>query len=176
VKKPSAKKSLPIKGEPELTPRQRRFVAEYLLDLNATAAARRAGYSAKNADKIGPALLGKTRVAAAIQTAKQARSARTELSADYVVRRLMAEAELQGPGASHAARVRSLELLGKHVGMFPDRHEHRHGGDPANPAPIPHQHHNERELSDEERERRIREILARANARAAAPHDDGGAS
>ena len=50
-----------------LTDKQQRFVAEYLIDLNATQAAIRAGYSAKNADKIGSQLLGKTRVAEAIQ-------------------------------------------------------------------------------------------------------------
>lgn len=49
-----------------LTAKQQRFVEEYLVDLNATQAAIRAGYSAKNADKIGPELLGKTRVAEAI--------------------------------------------------------------------------------------------------------------
>ena len=49
-----------------LTPKQKRFVAEYLVDLNATAAAKRAGYSAKTADRIGPELLGKTCVSQAI--------------------------------------------------------------------------------------------------------------
>jgi len=42
---------------PKLTPKQQLFVKEYLTDLNATAAAKRAGYSEKNADKIGPELL-----------------------------------------------------------------------------------------------------------------------
>jgi phage terminase small subunit len=44
-----------------LPPRQRRFVEEYLIDLNATEASIRAGYSRRNANKIGPELLGKTR-------------------------------------------------------------------------------------------------------------------
>ena len=43
----------------KLTPKQELFVQEYLIDLNATQAAIRAGYSVKNADKIGPELLGK---------------------------------------------------------------------------------------------------------------------
>ena len=47
------------KKERGLTPKQRRFVEEYLIDLNATAAAQRAGYSEKTADRIGPDLLGK---------------------------------------------------------------------------------------------------------------------
>jgi phage terminase small subunit len=68
-----------------LTAKQRQFVAEYLIDLNATQAAIRAGYSARNADKIGPELLGKTRVAEALSSAMQARSARTEITADRVL-------------------------------------------------------------------------------------------
>lgn len=51
---------------PKLTEKQKRFVQEYLVDLNATAAAKRAGYSAKTADRIGPELLGKTCVSEAI--------------------------------------------------------------------------------------------------------------
>jgi hypothetical protein len=73
-----------------MTPMQRAFVLEYLLDLNATQAAIRAGYSEKNADKIGPELLGKTRVAAAIEAAMAQRAKRTEINADYVLKRLVA--------------------------------------------------------------------------------------
>lgn len=51
---------------PKLTPKQEKFVEEYLVDLNATAAARRAGYSEKNADKIGPRLVGESRIRDAI--------------------------------------------------------------------------------------------------------------
>lgn len=69
-----------------LTPKQKRFVAEYLIDLNATAAARRAGYSAKTADRIGPELLGKTCVSEAIQQAIQEREKRTEITQDMVLR------------------------------------------------------------------------------------------
>jgi len=68
-----------------LTRRQAIFVREYLADLNATQAAIRAGYSAKNADKIGPELLGKTRVKAAIKAAMDARAARLDVKADRVV-------------------------------------------------------------------------------------------
>lgn len=71
-----------------LTPKQKRFVAEYLIDLNATAAARRAGYSAKTADRIGPELLGKTCVSEAIQQAIQEREKRTEITQDKVIQEL----------------------------------------------------------------------------------------
>jgi phage terminase small subunit len=50
-----------------MTPRQIRFVEEYSLDCNATQAARRSGYSERNAGKIGPRLTHKPHVAAAIQ-------------------------------------------------------------------------------------------------------------
>ena len=71
-----------------LTAQQRRFVAEYLKDANATQAAIRAGYSKRNADKIGPELLGKTRVAQAIAQQQKASIARTLGSADEVLEQM----------------------------------------------------------------------------------------
>lgn len=71
-----------------MTPKQARFVEEYLIDLNATQACIRAGYSAKTADKIGPELLGKTSVAEAIQKAKERRSERTGITQDMVLNEL----------------------------------------------------------------------------------------
>lgn len=71
-----------------LTERQARFVAEYLVDLNATQAAIRAGYSEKNAGKIGPELLGKTRISEAIREAMKRREQRTEITQDRVLQEL----------------------------------------------------------------------------------------
>jgi len=80
-------------GRPsKLTSKQARFVDEYLIDLNATQAAIRAGYSERTADKIGSQLLGKTGVAAAIAAAKQKRADRTEIDADWVLKRLARDA------------------------------------------------------------------------------------
>lgn len=76
--------------ERKLTPKQKRFVEEYLIDLNATQAAIRAGYSKKNADKIGSELLGKTRVSKEIQKAMQRRSERTEITQDDVIQEFAA--------------------------------------------------------------------------------------
>jgi phage terminase small subunit len=72
----------------QLTARQERFVDEYMRDLNATQAAVRAGYSAKNADKIGHQLLGKSRVSAAVQQHKKERAARAALKAEDVLAEL----------------------------------------------------------------------------------------
>lgn len=105
----------------QLTPKQLRFVEEYLVDLNASAAALRAGYSKRTAGQMGYELLNKPEIAAAIATAQAARSARTAITADWVLERLAHEAQLTGEGASHSARVKALELLGKHQALFVDR-------------------------------------------------------
>jgi phage terminase small subunit len=72
-----------------LTARQQRFVAEYLVDLNATAASVRAGYSAKTAPQQGPRLLQHPTVAKEISAALERRSARLEIKADDVLRELL---------------------------------------------------------------------------------------
>lgn len=147
----------------KLTPKQRRFVAEYLLDLNATQAAIRAGYSEKTASRIGSELLGKTCISNAIENAQLARSTRTEVTADRVVKELARIAFVDtrqifawGPGGvtlrpsdelsdDEAAivaevsettsesggnikvkrfdKLKALELLGKHLGMYVDKRE-----------------------------------------------------
>lgn len=69
----------------ELTDRQRRFVDEYLLDLNATQAAIRSGYSAKTASSQGERLLRNVEVARAVAAAMEERSVRTRLNQDRVL-------------------------------------------------------------------------------------------
>lgn len=76
-----------------LNAKQQRFVDEYLVDLNATQAAIRAGYSERTANEQGARLLAHVSVAAAIASAISARSERTKVSADWVLRRLEMEAE-----------------------------------------------------------------------------------
>ncbi len=132
----------------KLTPKQRRFVEEYLIDLNATRAAVRAGYSEKTARQIGSENLSKPAIQEAITRAKRDRSEATKIDAEWVLhqavelhRRCMQEVK----PALHpktrkqmkdeegnllfvfnaAAANRSLELVGKHVdiGAFKDRLE-----------------------------------------------------
>lgn len=71
-----------------LTDKQRRFVEEYLVDLNATQAAIRAGYSERTAYRTGADNLRKPQIAAAIADAQAARSQRTQVEADQVVKEL----------------------------------------------------------------------------------------
>ena len=108
----------------KLTPKQQRFVDEYLIDLNATQAAIRAGYSPKTAEQQGFQLLKKTSVSEAIEQAQQERQKRTLVTQDDVIRGLLTEAEWQGEGSSHGARVSAWAHLGKHLNMFTDKIDH----------------------------------------------------
>lgn len=71
-----------------LTKKQQRFCEEYLLDLNATQAAIRAGYSEKTANEQGSRLLANVSVVKFIQSAIEKRTERTEINTDYVLNRL----------------------------------------------------------------------------------------
>ena len=131
-----------------LTPKQQRFVEEYLTDLNATQAAIRAGYSAKTAEVIGYENLRKPQVADAIKAAQSERSQRTEITADYVLSTILETVErckqaapvldktgkqimVETEGGELApaytfdskAVLRGCELLGKHLALFTDKHE-----------------------------------------------------
>lgn len=128
-----------------LTPRQRRFVDEYLIDLNGTQAAIRAGYSQKTARQIGQKLLTKVDIQQAISAAQAAQQERTELTADEVIRdlrevrdvclgrksvKVVEVVKFEGEATPHevdslvfdpAGANKALELLGKHIGMFGDK-------------------------------------------------------
>lgn len=71
-----------------LTPKQQRFVAEYLIDLNATQAAIRAGYSAKTANEQGARLLANVSVRHGLTDAMRARERRTNITQDRVLSEL----------------------------------------------------------------------------------------
>lgn len=83
-----------MSAEPEkpedLTDKQAAFVAEYLIDLNATQAAIRAGYSANTAEAQGSRLLSNVKVAEAVRSALDARARRTEITADRVLEQFWA--------------------------------------------------------------------------------------
>lgn len=72
-----------------LTDKQEMFCREYLVDLNATQAAIRAGYSDKTANRIAAQLLSKLDIGKRIQELKSERGERLEVDADYVLKRLV---------------------------------------------------------------------------------------
>lgn len=71
-----------------LTAKQQRFVQEYMVDLNATQAAIRAGYSKKTAGQVGFENLRKPEIQKAIEAGQKARSKRTGITADAVLTEL----------------------------------------------------------------------------------------
>ena len=114
----------------ELNANQRLFAEEYCVDLNATKAAIRAGYSLKTSSRIGPELLGKPWIAEAIQVALEKRSKRVQRTADDVMKDLMlvrADA-MQDNGAGQMvdrpSAIKTMELEGRHLAMFTDKVAH----------------------------------------------------
>lgn len=105
-----------------LSVKMERFVEEYLIDGNATAAVLRAGYKTNNPTKIATELTRHPLVKEKIKQATDDRRERMELSADYVITKLIDIVEKQEQGNPNAA-LRGLELLGKHLGLYRDKQE-----------------------------------------------------
>jgi phage terminase small subunit len=106
----------------ELTRKQQAFVNEYLVDLNATKAAERAGYSAKTAYSIGQENLKKPAIAQAVESAMEERAERTQITQDYVLSGIKAVVEATRKEKPDTA-LKGYELLGKHLKLFTDKHE-----------------------------------------------------
>lgn len=109
-----------------LSRKHKRFVEEYLKDLNATQAAIRAGYSPASAHVTSNRLYQRPEVAEAIRAAQAERSARTHIDQDWVLDQLKANVERcmsDGPERNAPAANQALQLLGKHLGMFVDKSE-----------------------------------------------------
>ncbi len=158
-----------------LNAKQARFVEEYLIDLNATQAAIRAGYSEKGAEVQGHRMLSNVKIAAAVAEAQACRADRTEITVDRVLRELsrvgmsdvrklftadgalrsiqdldddtaaaLASVEVvtkrlpgngdDPPEVEYVHKMKfwdknsALEKIGKHLGMFIERHEHTGAG------------------------------------------------
>jgi phage terminase small subunit len=118
-----------------LNERQTRFAEEYAVDFNATQAAIRAGYSEKTAGASGWELLKKPEIQQRIEFAKAEQSKRTAIDADWVLQRLVQNADramqleavtdAQGnPTGEYtyqgSVANKALELIGRRVGFFPE--------------------------------------------------------
>lgn len=116
--------------------KQALFVKEYLVDLNATQAAIRAGYSKKTAGQIGDENLKKPQIAQAIAEASKERTKKVDITVDYVLTTIKntiercAQAEpvydRQGVATGEyqfdsGAVLKGTELLGKYLKLFTDK-------------------------------------------------------
>jgi len=105
-------------SENVLNDKQQAFVREYVVDLNGTQAAIRAGYSPKTADVQAAQLLAKFKVREAVDAELARIATKTETEAEWVRRRLKEEADDFTEFASHSARIKALELIGRINGVF----------------------------------------------------------
>jgi len=136
---------VPVKQR-ELTPKQDMFVREYLVDLNATQAAIRAGYSAKTANEQASRLLANVNIASAVQAGMDKRAADVDLNATYVLKGIMRvidrceqaepvydkDGEPTGEYTFQAGpALKGYELLGKHLKLFTEKIELDVGGELA---------------------------------------------
>jgi phage terminase small subunit len=107
-----------------LTAKQERFVAEYLIDSNATRSALAAGYSEHTAARLGSQLLATPKVKAALTAGRRRLAAKLELTAERVladIERISAKAER---AKKYGEALKGKELLGKHLKLFTEKHEH----------------------------------------------------
>jgi phage terminase small subunit len=104
-----------------LTPKQERFVTEYLVDLNATRAAIRADYSPKTAQACHSNILAKPKVAAAIRQAMAERARKIGRTALDVLKDIQEVTREAREAGDWRAALKGLELEGKHLGMFTDK-------------------------------------------------------
>lgn len=104
--------------------RQQRFVDEYLIDLNATQAAIRAGYAKGSAEVTGFRLLRNAKIAAIIDEKRAKAAENCEVTREWIIEQLRVNAIQcmeKGETFSPSAANKALELLGKEHRMFIDR-------------------------------------------------------
>lgn len=101
-----------MSAKKKLTAKQAAFIEEYLVDLNATQAAIRAGYKPKRAYSTGQENLSKPVIAEALAAAQQARSERTAINADRVVLELarLAQSDVRRLFTSDGHLLRVIDL------------------------------------------------------------------
>ena len=105
----------------KLTEKQKRFCEEYLIDLNATQSAIRSGYSVKTARQIAQRMLTNVDIQSYIQELREKQSKRTEITADKVLEELGSVAFNRNIECIGRDKVKALELIGQHIGMFTEK-------------------------------------------------------
>lgn len=101
-----------------LTPKQKRFVAEYIVDSNATQAAIRAGYSAHTANEQGSRLLANASVRNALSLAQEKVAAKLEITAEKVLRDIERTRRRALDADDYSAALKASDMQAKHVGLY----------------------------------------------------------
>ena len=104
-----------------LTLKMESFVQHYLVCQNASEAVRLAGYKTKNPHKMGAELLRHPLVRAEVEKLKEDRRERMELTADWILNRLMDITQREGIRTSD--EIKAIELLGKSLALWKERNE-----------------------------------------------------
>jgi phage terminase small subunit len=120
----------------KLNAKQTLFCEEYLIDLNATQAAVRAGYSVKTARFIGAENLTKPYIADFIAQAMAERSESTGITADYVLNGIKELTDTLAVGEDPKAAYKGYELLGKHLALFSEKVDHTSSDGSMTPTKI----------------------------------------
>ena len=105
----------------KLSAKQEQFCREYLVDLNATQAAIRAGYSAKTAAVIGNENLIKPYIAERIAALKQERADKVSVAAADVLKGVIEVTVLAREEGDLKTALKGYELQGKHIGMWTEK-------------------------------------------------------
>ena len=100
----------------KLTPKQQRFIEEYMVDLNATQACIRAGYSKKTAGTIGEQNLRKLAIKSEIERLRGEQSKKLEITKDGLLRDLM-EIKESSKNNFPPSAIKAIEVIGKWLGM-----------------------------------------------------------
>ena len=111
----------------KLTEKQKNFCREYLVDLNATQAAIRAGYSKKTAGEMGHETLKKPQIQKQLQKTMNKRAEKTEITAEMVLKdinEIKTRTMRTGKEFDAKSALKALELLGKHLVLFTDKIQH----------------------------------------------------
>lgn len=119
---------------PDLTEKQKRFVAEYLIDLNATQAAIRAGYSPKTAKSVGSENLTKPDIAAAIAKFQQKVAKKAEISIQSLADELEEARAIAIADRASSAAVAATMGKAKLFGLIVEKKQH--SGPNGGPIPV----------------------------------------
>lgn len=112
----------------KLSAKQEQFCREYLVDLNATQAAIRAGYSPKTAQEQASRLLSNVIVVERVAVLKQERANKVARTAQDVLNDIIAVTTQAHEEGDLKTALKGLELQGKHLGMFTDKLQTEHSG------------------------------------------------